>query len=144
MYTDVVTESLSFSMYRHEMHVSIFFIYPFFFLQSMLIFGLFCLLFSLGLSFSLCVQEDDDCSLGTPDYDCITDNGLLSRNEPIRSKVSKLTEKLRKRYPTASAGPTSHSHTSAPCSLPAHPPPPTLTQWHLLWLPVMPMTVQKI
>ncbi|XP_030207922.1 protrudin isoform X5 [Gadus morhua] len=50
------------------------------------------------------LEEDDDCSLGTPDYDCITDNGLLSRNEPIRSKVSKLTEKLRKRYPTASAG----------------------------------------
>ncbi|XP_059903866.1 protrudin isoform X3 [Gadus macrocephalus] len=52
----------------------------------------------------LTLVEDDDCSLGTPDYDCITDNGLLSRNEPIRSKVSKLTEKLRKRYPTASAG----------------------------------------
>ncbi|XP_056442596.1 protrudin isoform X2 [Gadus chalcogrammus] len=50
------------------------------------------------------LEEDDDCSLGNPDYDCITDNGLLSRNEPIRSKVSKLTEKLRKRYPTASAG----------------------------------------
>lgn len=50
------------------------------------------------------IEEDDDGTLGTPDYDCITDNGLLSRNEPIRSKVSKLTEKLRKRYPTASTG----------------------------------------
>ncbi|CAL8331992.1 unnamed protein product [Merluccius merluccius] len=50
------------------------------------------------------IEEDDDCTLGTPDYDCISDNGLLSRNEPIRSKVSKLTEKLRKRYPTASTG----------------------------------------
>lgn len=28
----------------------------------------------------------------------------MSRNEPIRSKVSKLTEKLRKRYPTTAAG----------------------------------------
>ena len=83
-----------------------------------------CLCLCLSLLVSLCVQEDDDCSLGIPDYDCITDNGLLSRNEPIRSKVSKLTEKLRKRYPTASAGPTSHTHTPAPCSSPA---PPTST-----------------
>ncbi|XP_071783784.2 protrudin isoform X1 [Centroberyx gerrardi] len=50
------------------------------------------------------IEEDDDGPLGTPDYDTISENGLLSRNEPIRSKVSKLTEKLRKRYPTASTG----------------------------------------
>lgn len=50
------------------------------------------------------LQEDDDVPMGTPDYDTISDNGLLSRNEPIRSKVSKLTEKLRKRYPTTSTG----------------------------------------
>lgn len=50
------------------------------------------------------IEEDDDVPMGTPDYDTISDNGLLSRNEPIRSKVSKLTEKLRKRYPTASIG----------------------------------------
>ncbi|XP_067114941.1 LOW QUALITY PROTEIN: protrudin [Osmerus mordax] len=48
--------------------------------------------------------EDDDVPMGTPDYDTISDNGLLSRNEPIRSKVSKLTEKLRKRYPTTATG----------------------------------------
>ncbi|KAG7252763.1 hypothetical protein CRUP_037292, partial [Coryphaenoides rupestris] len=48
----------------------------------------------------LTLVEDDDGALGAPDYDCVSDNGLLSRNEPIRSKVSKLTEKLRKRYPT--------------------------------------------
>uniref|UniRef100_A0A3Q0SMB3 Protrudin n=1 Tax=Amphilophus citrinellus TaxID=61819 RepID=A0A3Q0SMB3_AMPCI len=47
------------------------------------------------------IEEDDDGPLGTPEYDTISENGLLSRNEPIRSKVSKLTEKLRKRYPTA-------------------------------------------
>uniref|UniRef100_A0A8D2ZQH2 Protrudin n=1 Tax=Scophthalmus maximus TaxID=52904 RepID=A0A8D2ZQH2_SCOMX len=48
--------------------------------------------------------EDDDGPLGAPEYDTISENGLLSRNEPIRSKVSKLTEKLRKRYPTTSTG----------------------------------------
>uniref|UniRef100_A0AAY5K1S5 Protrudin n=1 Tax=Esox lucius TaxID=8010 RepID=A0AAY5K1S5_ESOLU len=53
------------------------------------------------------IEEDDDVPLGTPDFDAVSitsDNGLLSRNEPIRSKVSKLTEKLRKRYPTNNTG----------------------------------------
>ncbi|KAL2087024.1 hypothetical protein ACEWY4_018083 [Coilia grayii] len=50
------------------------------------------------------IEDDDDVSLGHQDYDTMSDNGLLSRNEPIRSKVSKLTEKLRKRYPTNPAG----------------------------------------
>ncbi|KAF3687357.1 Protrudin Zinc finger FYVE domain-containing protein 27 [Channa argus] len=49
-------------------------------------------------------EEDDDGPLPAPDYDTISENGLLSRNEPIRSKVSKLTERLRKRYPTTSTG----------------------------------------
>lgn len=49
-------------------------------------------------------QEDDDGPLAAPEYDTISENGLLSRNEPIRSKVSKLTERLRKRYPTSSTG----------------------------------------
>lgn len=49
-------------------------------------------------------KEDDDGSLGAPEYDTISENGLLSRNEPIRSKVSKLTEKLRKRYPATVTG----------------------------------------
>ncbi|KAF7656671.1 hypothetical protein LDENG_00037760 [Lucifuga dentata] len=53
---------------------------------------------------SISLQEDDDGPLGAPEYDTISENGLLSRNEPIRSKVSKLTEKLRKRYPTTSIG----------------------------------------
>ncbi|XP_041838893.1 protrudin isoform X2 [Melanotaenia boesemani] len=53
---------------------------------------------------SVSLQEDDDGPLGAPEYDTISENGLLSRNEPIRSKVSKLTEKLRKRYPTAATG----------------------------------------
>ncbi|CAL9700604.1 unnamed protein product [Knipowitschia caucasica] len=50
------------------------------------------------------IEEDDDSGLGAPEFDTISENGLLSRNEPIRSKVSKLTERLRKRYPATSAG----------------------------------------
>ncbi|XP_076001751.1 protrudin [Genypterus blacodes] len=50
------------------------------------------------------IEEDDEGPLGAPEYDTISENGLLSRNEPIRSKVSKLTEKLRKRYPTTNIG----------------------------------------
>lgn len=67
----------------------------------------------LRLSFSLFTpppQEDDDGPLGAPEYDTISENGLLSRNEPIRSKVSKLTEKLRKRYPTTSTGQSALTH----------------------------------
>ncbi|XP_018606182.1 protrudin isoform X1 [Scleropages formosus] len=48
--------------------------------------------------------EEDDVPSGVPEYDSISDNGLLSRNEPIRSKVSKLTERLRKRYPANNIG----------------------------------------
>ncbi|XP_056591737.1 protrudin isoform X8 [Triplophysa dalaica] len=44
--------------------------------------------------------DDEDMSSGAPEFDTVSDNGLLSRNEPIRSKVSKLTEKLRKRVPS--------------------------------------------
>ncbi|XP_065151158.2 protrudin isoform X2 [Paramisgurnus dabryanus] len=48
----------------------------------------------------LALVDDDDVSSVTPEFDTVSDNGLLSRNEPIRSKVSKLTEKLRKRVPS--------------------------------------------
>ncbi|KAG2462017.1 ZFY27 protein, partial [Polypterus senegalus] len=51
------------------------------------------------------IEEDDDVPPGVGDLDLgMADNGLLSRNEPIRSKVSKLTEKLRKRYPANNYG----------------------------------------
>nr|XP_029500181.1 protrudin [Oncorhynchus nerka] len=50
------------------------------------------------------LQEDDDISSDLDTISITSDNGLLSRNEPIRSKVSKLTEKLRKRYPTNNTG----------------------------------------
>uniref|UniRef100_A0A8C8T1M7 Protrudin n=1 Tax=Peromyscus maniculatus bairdii TaxID=230844 RepID=A0A8C8T1M7_PERMB len=50
-------------------------------------------------------QEDDE---GTPcpaeDELALQDNGFLSRNEVLRSKVSRLTERLRKRYPTNNFG----------------------------------------
>ncbi|XP_051983420.1 protrudin-like isoform X2 [Xyrauchen texanus] len=52
----------------------------------------------------LVLVDDDEVSAGVPEFDTVSDNGLLSRNEPIRSKVSKLTEKLRKRVPSNSTG----------------------------------------
>uniref|UniRef100_A0A4W4EL11 Protrudin n=1 Tax=Electrophorus electricus TaxID=8005 RepID=A0A4W4EL11_ELEEL len=50
------------------------------------------------------IEDDEEVSVGGSDYDSVSDNGLLSRNEPIRSRVSKLTEKLRKRVPTNPTG----------------------------------------
>lgn len=51
------------------------------------------------------IEEDDE---GTPcpveDELTMQDNGFLSKNEVLRSKVSKLTERLRKRYPTNNFG----------------------------------------
>uniref|UniRef100_A0A671PEW0 Protrudin n=1 Tax=Sinocyclocheilus anshuiensis TaxID=1608454 RepID=A0A671PEW0_9TELE len=52
----------------------------------------------------LILPDDEDMSSGVPEFDTVSDNGLLSRNEPIRSKVSKLTEKLRKRVPANTTG----------------------------------------
>ncbi|GAB1302430.1 Protrudin [Apodemus speciosus] len=50
---------------------------------------------------ALVVLEDDE---GAPcpaeDELTLQDNGFLSKNEVLRSKVSRLTERLRKRYPT--------------------------------------------
>ncbi|XP_071985715.1 protrudin isoform X2 [Engystomops pustulosus] len=49
-------------------------------------------------------QEDDDVSQ-TSEYELnMQDNGFLSRNDAIKSKVSKLTERLRKRYPANNLG----------------------------------------
>ncbi|KAM4635941.1 protrudin isoform 2-T2 [Discoglossus pictus] len=51
------------------------------------------------------IEEDDDVSQCPVEYDIsLQDNGFLSKNEVIRSKVSKLTEKLRKRYPANNLG----------------------------------------
>ncbi|XP_034364535.1 protrudin isoform X2 [Arvicanthis niloticus] len=53
----------------------------------------------------LVVLEDDE---GAPcpaeDELTLQDNGFLSKNEVLRSKVSRLTERLRKRYPTNNFG----------------------------------------
>ncbi|XP_049620255.1 protrudin isoform X1 [Suncus etruscus] len=53
----------------------------------------------------LVVLDDDE---GTPcpveDELALQDNGFLSKNEVLRSKVSRLTERLRKRYPTNNFG----------------------------------------
>ncbi|XP_077803207.1 protrudin isoform X13 [Macaca mulatta] len=53
----------------------------------------------------LVVLEDDE---GVPcpaeDELALQDNGFLSKNEVLRSKVSRLTERLRKRYPTNNFG----------------------------------------
>ncbi|XP_069467656.1 protrudin isoform X2 [Ambystoma mexicanum] len=48
------------------------------------------------------IEEDDDISQGAVEYELLQDNGFMSKNEVIRNKVSKLTEKLRKRYPANS------------------------------------------
>uniref|UniRef100_A0A8C0I6W8 Zinc finger FYVE-type containing 27 n=1 Tax=Balaenoptera musculus TaxID=9771 RepID=A0A8C0I6W8_BALMU len=56
----------------------------------------------------LVVLEDDE---GAPcpaeDELVLQDNGFLSKNEVLRNKVSRLTERLRKRYPTNNFGPQS-------------------------------------
>nr|XP_009008349.2 protrudin isoform X5 [Callithrix jacchus] len=53
----------------------------------------------------LVVLEDDE---GAPcpaeDELALQDNGFMSKNEVLRSKVSRLTERLRKRYPTNNFG----------------------------------------
>ncbi|KAM6104895.1 LOW QUALITY PROTEIN: protrudin-like [Pterocles gutturalis] len=52
----------------------------------------------------LLVMEDDESSQCSADFDLsLPDNGL-SKNEVIRSKVSRLTERLRKRYPSNNFG----------------------------------------
>ncbi|KAG8435443.1 hypothetical protein GDO86_013396 [Hymenochirus boettgeri] len=50
------------------------------------------------------IEDDDDVSQCTAEYENLQDNGFQSKNEAIKSKVSKLTEKLRKRYPTNNLG----------------------------------------
>lgn len=51
------------------------------------------------------IEEDDDVSQCPSEYELnLQDNGFLSRNDALKSKVSKLTERLRKRYPTNNLG----------------------------------------
>ncbi|XP_026506820.2 protrudin [Terrapene carolina triunguis] len=50
-------------------------------------------------------QEDDDVSQCSVEFDIgLPDSSVMSKNEVIRSKVSRLTERLRKRYPSNNFG----------------------------------------
>lgn len=60
---------------------------------------------SAVLSWLCSLQEDDESSQCSADFDLsLPDNGFMSKNEVIRSKVSRLTERLRKRYPSNNFG----------------------------------------
>ncbi|XP_010135527.1 PREDICTED: protrudin, partial [Buceros rhinoceros silvestris] len=51
------------------------------------------------------IEEDDESSQCSADFDLsLPDNGFMSKNEVIRSKVSRLTERLRKRCPSNNFG----------------------------------------
>ncbi|XP_012294995.1 protrudin isoform X14 [Aotus nancymaae] len=51
------------------------------------------------------IEEDDEgAQCPAEDELALQDNGFLSKNEVLRSKVSRLTERLRKRYPTNNFG----------------------------------------
>ncbi|XP_008943200.1 PREDICTED: protrudin, partial [Merops nubicus] len=53
----------------------------------------------------LLVMEDDESSQCSAEFDLsLPDNGFMSKNEVIRSKVSRLTERLRKRCPSNNFG----------------------------------------
>ncbi|XP_053162331.1 protrudin isoform X2 [Hemicordylus capensis] len=51
------------------------------------------------------VEEDDDISQCSAEFELgLPENVFMSKNEVIRSKVSRLTERLRKHYPTNNLG----------------------------------------
>ncbi|XP_034295754.1 protrudin isoform X2 [Pantherophis guttatus] len=51
------------------------------------------------------IEEEDDISQGSGEFDLgLPDSPFMSKNEVIRSRVSRLTERLRKRYPTNNLG----------------------------------------
>ncbi|XP_045147223.1 protrudin isoform X5 [Echinops telfairi] len=50
------------------------------------------------------LEDDEGASCPVEDELALHDNGLLSKNEVLRSKVSRLTERLRKRYPANNFG----------------------------------------
>nr|KAF6323041.1 zinc finger FYVE-type containing 27 [Pipistrellus kuhlii] len=49
-------------------------------------------------------EEEEGAPIPVEDELALHDNGFLSKNEVLRSKVSRLTERLRKRYPTNNFG----------------------------------------
>lgn len=51
------------------------------------------------------IEEDDDVSQCSAEFDIgLPESSVMSKNEVIRSKVSRLTERLRKRYPSNNFG----------------------------------------
>ncbi|XP_058044597.1 protrudin isoform X2 [Ahaetulla prasina] len=51
------------------------------------------------------IEEEDDISQGSGEFELgLPDSPFMSKNEVIRSRVSRLTERLRKRYPTNNLG----------------------------------------
>lgn len=63
------------------------------------------------------LQEDDEGSQCSADFDLsLPDNGFMSKNDVIRSKVSRLTERLRKRYPSNNFGEAGGAHCWGRCS----------------------------
>ncbi|XP_062988564.1 protrudin isoform X1 [Elgaria multicarinata webbii] len=51
------------------------------------------------------IEEDDDISQCSGEFELgLPDNPFMTRNEVIRSRMSRLTERLRKRYPTNNLG----------------------------------------
>ncbi|XP_064230076.1 protrudin isoform X12 [Aotus nancymaae] len=50
------------------------------------------------------LEDDEGAQCPAEDELALQDNGFLSKNEVLRSKVSRLTERLRKRYPTNNFG----------------------------------------
>ncbi|ETE68011.1 Protrudin, partial [Ophiophagus hannah] len=51
------------------------------------------------------IEEEDDISQGSGEFELgLPDNPFVIKNEVIRSRVSRLTERLRKRYPTNNLG----------------------------------------
>ncbi|KAJ7399212.1 Protrudin [Pitangus sulphuratus] len=64
------------------------------------------------------IEEDDESSQCSTDFDLsLPDNGFMSKNEVIRSKVSRLTERLRKRYPSNNFAPEAQRETVFVCAL---------------------------
>ena len=165
MYTDVVSESLSLFMYRHEVHVRFSLFIKFLFSPSMLILGLFCLLFSLCLCLSLSVSVYVSLSVSVsvslswspsacrrmttaPWGSRTTTVSLTTASWAATSPSAARCPSWLRSYASATPPPVQvrpHTRTPPrPALRPPHPPPPTLTQWQFKWLCVMHMAVQNI
>ncbi|XP_026557005.1 protrudin isoform X2 [Pseudonaja textilis] len=88
------------------------------------------------------IEEEDDISQGSGEFELgLPDSPFMSRNDVIRSRVSRLTERLRKRYPTNNLGncascSATFSVLKKRVSLFSSPPTPSLACFHFL-LPLL-------